>query len=138
MNMQAIHLSQQLVHAVPLLGNSHDRKDYDDALELVEYLVEHDPDNPLVEMLCARIDRFEEHDPRLAAFNARLKEIPPGVGILRTLIDQYQLTLSDFENEIGKKSLVSRILSGERKLTIAHIRALSRRFNVPVGMFIEE
>ncbi len=41
---------------VPLLGGSSSRKDYEEARKLVEYLLEHDPGSPLVDMLTARID----------------------------------------------------------------------------------
>ncbi|KAB8313497.1 helix-turn-helix domain-containing protein [Erwinia endophytica] len=132
---EAIKLSNQLAAIVPLLAGSSDRKDYDEALELVEYLVEHEPDNPLVDMLCAKIEHYEDNAADLAEFNARQKDIAAGPGVLRTLIDQHNLTLSDFENEIGKKSLVSRILNGERQLTITHIRALCARFGLSPGLF---
>jgi HTH-type transcriptional regulator/antitoxin HigA len=51
-------------------------------------------------------------------------------------MDQYQLTQSDFENEIGKKSLVSRILNGQRTLTLDHMRALAKGFGLPVSAFV--
>ncbi|MEC4428834.1 transcriptional regulator, partial [Klebsiella pneumoniae] len=35
------------------------------------------------------------------------------------------------------KSLVSRILSGERSLTFDHMRALANRFQIPVSMFVD-
>ncbi|WP_135722896.1 helix-turn-helix domain-containing protein, partial [Klebsiella pneumoniae] len=50
---------------------------------------------------------------------------------------QYGLSQSDFENEIGNKSLVSRFLSGERSLTFDHMRALANRFQIPVSMFVD-
>ena len=78
--------------------------------------------------------RPSRHD--FAKFNARVASIPSGVALLRTLMDQYQLTQSDFENEIGKKSLVSRILNGQRTLTLDHMRALAKRFNLPVIAFV--
>lgn len=135
---EALACSRQLMNAVPLLAGSHERSDYEQALSLAEYLVEHDPDNPLLEILCHKIDLYEGLSEEFSDFNASLKAIPTGVGVLKTLIDQYQLKLSDLEEEIGKKSLVSRILSGDRKLTIEHIRALSRRFSVPVELFIDK
>ena len=135
---EALASSQQLMNRVPLLAGSQQREDYEQALQLAEYLVQNDPDNPLLALLCDKIDLYESLSSEFAAFNARLKAIHTGVGVLRTLIDQYQLKLSDFEQEIGKKSLVSRILSGDRKLTIEHIRALSRRFGVPVELFIDK
>lgn len=94
------------------------------------------PDSPLVEMLTAKIDKYENESQEFAEFNARVASIPSGVALLRTLMDQYQLTQSDFENEIGKKSLVSRILNGQRTLTLDHMRALAKRFGVPVSAFV--
>lgn len=135
MNSDAIRLSNQLAEALPLLSGSDQRQDYEDALELVEYLIEHEPDNPLVDLLSLRIAHYEDRDPRLAAFNARQLEIKSGPGVLSVLIEQHNLRLSDFENEIGKKSLVSRILSGERQLTVAHIRALCARFGLSPSIF---
>jgi HTH-type transcriptional regulator/antitoxin HigA len=40
--------------------------------------------------------------------------------------------------EIGSQSLVSKILNGERKLTVEHIKYLSKRFGVSPSVFIEE
>lgn len=50
----AIKAANDLASIVPLLGGSSSRKDYEEALKLVEYLLEHDPDSPLVDMLTAR------------------------------------------------------------------------------------
>ena len=132
----AIKAANDLTRELPFLGSSPSRQDYEDALGLVEYLIEHDPDSPLVEMLTAKIDKYENESPEFAEFNARVASIPSGVALLRTLMDQYHLTQSDFENEIGKKSLVSRILNGQRTLTLDHMRALAKRFGVPVSAFV--
>ncbi|HDT3135086.1 TPA: helix-turn-helix domain-containing protein [Enterobacter asburiae] len=132
----AIKAAKDLTNALPFLGSRPSRHDYEDALALVEYLVEHEPDSPLVEMLTAKIDKYENESPEFAEFNARVARIPSGVALLRTLMDQYQLTQSDFENEIGKKSLVSRILNGQRTLTLDHMRALAKGFGLPVSAFV--
>ncbi|WP_275368950.1 transcriptional regulator, partial [Klebsiella pneumoniae] len=50
-----------LASIVPLLGGSSSRKDYEDVRKLVEYLLEHDPDSPLVDILTARIDAWENN-----------------------------------------------------------------------------
>lgn len=135
---EAIKASQQLVSIVPLLGGSTSKADYKEAVELAEYLVEFDPSNPLIEMLTAKIDRYENESPDFAKFNALLAATPPGVSMLRVLMDQYGLTQSDFENEIGQRSLVSRILNGDRNLTVEHMKALAKRFNLPVSIFVNE
>lgn len=133
---EAIKAANALTEVLPFLSVNPTKEDYQDALDLVEYLIEHDPDNPLIDMLTAKIDRYENASPEFAEFNARVASIPSGVALLRTLMDQHKLTQSDLENEVGKKSLVSRILSGQRSLTLDHMRALSRRFNVPVSAFV--
>ncbi|HCQ8410687.1 helix-turn-helix domain-containing protein [Klebsiella variicola] len=135
----AIKAANDLACIVPLLGGSSSRKDYEEARKLVEYLLEHDPDSPLVDMLTARIDAWEDKDNAVEfeEFNTRIEAGKNGVSLLRVLMQQYGLSQSDFENEIGNKSLVSRILSGERSLTFDHMRALANRFQIPVSMFID-
>ncbi|PQQ39355.1 transcriptional regulator [Photorhabdus luminescens] len=133
---EAIQAANGLVSIVPLLGGSTSRKDYDEAMKLVEYLVEHHPDSPLVDMLTAKIDTYENSAPEFTEFNERIASTQSGVAILRTLMDQYGLNQTDFEDEIGKRSLVSRILKGERSLTLEAMRKLSVRFGVPVSVFI--
>ena len=132
----AIKAANDLTNELPFLGSSPSRQDYEDDLALVEYMIEHDPDSPLVEMLTMKTYKYEIESQEFAEFNARVASIPSGVALLRTLMDQYQLTQSDFENEIGKKSLVSRILNGQRTLTLDHMRALAKRFGVPVSAFV--
>jgi HTH-type transcriptional regulator/antitoxin HigA len=58
------------------------------------------------------------------------------VDVLRFLMDQHHLSQRDLVPEIGSDSLVSRILSGERNLTIPHVHALAARFGVPASIFL--
>ena len=86
------------------------------------------PDSPLVDILTARIDAWENNAVEFEEFNTRIEAGKNGVSLLRVLMQQRGFSQSDFENEIGNKSLVSRILSGERSLTLDHMRALANRF----------
>lgn len=56
------------------------------------------------------------------------------LAVLRLLMDQYSLGTNDLP-EIGSKSMVSRVLSGERALSKNHIKALSERFNIDPDLF---
>jgi len=136
LHTDALQATNALVNAVPLLGAHPGQADYESALELVEYLLINDPHSPLLEIVCSRISSWENSQPEIKAFREELDGIPAGLAVLRTLIDQYQLTLSDFANEIGSKSMVSRVLSGERQLTLNHIKALASRFNISPAAFI--
>ncbi|WP_112289962.1 type II toxin-antitoxin system HigA family antitoxin [Rahnella sp. AN3-3W3] len=134
---EAIEASKALVKAVPLLGGSTSTADYKSALELIDYLIEHDDENPLIEFLSAKIESYERQHTDFAPFNQALENLPRGVEALRQLMKDYGLKQSDLREEIGGKSLVSQILSGKRSLTVEHIRALAVRFNVPTSLFID-
>lgn len=120
----------------PFLGGSDSEDDYREALELVEYLIEEDDTNPLIDFLTSRIAEYENNNEKFAEFDKAVAAMPVGVALLRTLIDQHNLTYADLKNEIGSKSLVSQILSGQRSLTISHIKALSARFGVKPEWFL--
>ncbi|TKF94375.1 helix-turn-helix domain-containing protein, partial [Vibrio sp. F13] len=77
-----------------------------------------------------------EEAEQFSEFNQAIDKLEPGIAMLRVIIGQHQLTLSDFKEEIGAKSTVSMILSGKRALTLNHIKALSARFGVPASLFI--
>ena len=134
---EAIEASKALVKAVPLLGGSTSTADYKSALELIDYLIEHDDENPLIEFLSAKIESYERQHTDFVPFNQALESLPRGVEALRQLMKDYGLKQSDLREEIGGKSLVSQILSGKRSLTVEHIRALAVRFNVPTSVFID-
>lgn len=133
---EAINAAAELAKVTPLLGNNVSERDYHDALALVEHLLDTDENNVLVGILSAQIEEYESKLPEVIALHERLEAMDGGVALLRVLIDQHNLTLSDFEEEIGKKSMVSLILSGKRSLTLDHVRKLSARFGIPPSLFI--
>lgn len=124
-----------LFSEAPFIGGIHSNEEYEQAVVLVDELVEDYPlYRPLIEMLSASIERWENSAPDFADFNRRVEQVDPGVATLKSLIEQHGLTMNDFP-EIGSKSLVSRVLSGERQLTRQHIRALTWRFNINAELF---
>ncbi|EDW5022794.1 helix-turn-helix domain-containing protein [Salmonella enterica subsp. enterica serovar Albuquerque] len=133
---EALKATQALIAAVPLLGDSPSEKDYNNALELVEELLIENPSSPLLDIVCARITEYERQQPDIQALREEMAAIPAGLAVLRTLMDQYNLTISDFAEEIGSKSMVSRVLKGERQLNVNHIKKLSDRFNISPAAFI--
>lgn len=118
--------------------------DYETALETIEWLLEtaddtlDSPMNPLIDMVSRAIERYEMQDADIAAFVETADNLPADVAILKTLMDQHNLTGSDFP-EIGDKTLVSRILNQKdnRRLTRGAIEALSKRFNLPPALFFD-
>lgn len=132
----AIKATEELVNAVPLLGQHASEKDYREALELVEYLLMNNPRSPLLDIVSNKIREYENSLPEVVAFRAEMEALPSGVAVLATLMEQYGLKQTDFQDEIGGKSLVSRILSGQRQLTVDHIDKLAKRFEISPALFI--
>jgi HTH-type transcriptional regulator/antitoxin HigA len=108
---------------------------YRKALALVEELIDEDYDGNrlLIEILSHSIERWEDRAPEFAEFNARVATLND-TDVLRLLMEQHNLGVADLP-EIGQKSLVSRILNGERNLTKTHIQALADRFGVSPAIF---
>lgn len=130
-------LSQQITQVMPWVQGIRSDQQYDELLALMDELVEdYDANQVLIELLFPVLQEYEETAERFKVFNQRIEELDPGIAMLRLLIDQHGLTQSDFQHEIGGKSLVSQILSGKRSLTLGHIRALSKRFGIPAAMFV--
>ena len=118
------------------VGRIHNETEYKQALDLMDELIEdYDKYLPLIEVLSASIEKWEDESDRFSGFNERIEALDDGVAILRTLMDQYQLKADDLKNELGSKSLVSMILNGSRKLTRDHIQSLSRRFKISPSVF---
>lgn len=125
--------------AAPVLSLN-DEKAYGDALVMVEHLMEsvgehtNKPENILIGLLAHAIKEYEDKDAEISDFVNQSMEEQGDVAMLRFIITQHQLTLSDLP-EIGHKSLVSKILSGDRNLTRSHIEKLSKRFHIDPGLF---
>ncbi len=114
---------------------------YDEAQEIASNIrieigrTKNHPLRPLFDILFTAIKHYEETDPEMIECIERMERTPSEIVMLRTLMESHDLNGGDFEKEIGKKSLVSQILSGKRELTKNHIRALSERFNIEPTMF---
>ncbi|MGR9014417.1 MAG: helix-turn-helix domain-containing protein [Gammaproteobacteria bacterium] len=114
---------------------------YQEALSVVENLFEKasdsadDPLNDLIEILARAIEKYELHQEALASFVREADSLNPEISVLKVLINQHNLTVSDLKEEIGSKSLVSMILNGKRNLTKDHIYKLAQRFNINPAIF---
>jgi len=135
--------SEFSTHAGSLLHIHHD-SDYKRALGVMEFLFdkasdsEDDPTNDLITLLAGSIARYEAKQCDVMLYDKKSDALDDGVAMLRLLMDNHQLTVSCFENEIGKKSLVSMILNGKRNLTKDHIEKLSKRFGISPALFFRK
>lgn len=79
--------------ASPIL-HIHTNDDYEDALELVEYLFdlaedsENDPLNDLITILSRSIEEYESNQEELVKFEQEAQTMDPSISMLRTLMNQ--------------------------------------------------
>ena len=109
--------------------------EYQQALILMDELIDdYDNQKALIEVLSVSIEQWESTAPEFAQFNKRIAKLDSDLTLLKVLMEQYGLGVADLP-EVGSKSLISRILSGERSLTKKHIHTLSQRFGISPALF---
>lgn len=129
--------AHQLTTTMPWMMGITSEDQYQELLATMEVLIEdYDAHHLLIDLMYPIIEKYETEAEQFSQFNHVINQLDPGIAMLRVIIDQHKLTLSDFKAEIGAKSTVSMILSGKRFLTLSHIKALSSRFEIPASMFI--
>jgi len=114
-----------------VIHNDEELAEYTDALfRLTELENPSSAEIDAIELLTLLIERYErEHFPIPAA---------DPVSVVRFLIEHQGLTQRDLIPQFGSESAVSMFLSGRRKLTIAQVRKLAARFNLPASLFLAE
>ena len=112
----------------------HDAADYAAARQAIEPLVGFE------ERLNAdQADYLEAVSSFIEAYDqARVKwpkEKP--LDTLKFLLEQHEMSAADLSRTLGRdRSLGPKLLRGERRLTVDHIRTLARRFNVEPGVLL--
>lgn len=113
------------------------KREYERAMALMDELIkDYDNQKALIDVLSSSIARWENTSPDFNAFNDRIEKLDGGIATLKVIMEQHHLGVVDLP-EIGSKSLVSRILRGDRRLTRDHIEALSQRFGVSPALFFQ-
>ncbi|MCK4842613.1 MAG: helix-turn-helix domain-containing protein [Methylococcales bacterium] len=114
---------------------------YEEALEIIEHLFDKandtadEPLNDLIDIISKSIEKYESSLEGIVIFDNEANNIKQEISALRVLMEQHNLTISGFQDEIGSKSLVSMILNGKRNLTKEHITKLSKRFSLSPAVF---
>jgi HTH-type transcriptional regulator/antitoxin HigA len=108
--------------------------EYDQAVEVAKKLslyALNDDQEKYFDTLCVLIQAYEDQHP----FDWPKMS---GIDILKSLLEDHGMSISDFSRLIGvHRSIGTRILKGERHLTISHIKALCERFKVGPEWFLE-
>ncbi|MEO8400513.1 MAG: helix-turn-helix domain-containing protein [Gammaproteobacteria bacterium] len=121
-------------YLLPYVHVPRNESNYEILLDFVEKLMQvsrQTKDEHVTSLLKLVAKNIVEYEAR----RFRTKSVSP-LERLEFLMEEHNLGQSDLP-EIGGQSLVSKILSGERQLTVEHIQKLSKRFGVSSSVFIE-
>jgi HTH-type transcriptional regulator/antitoxin HigA len=112
----------------------HDDSDYAAACNAIESLLGfEDRLNP------DQTDYLEAVSSFIEAYDRKQVKWPQSTPLdtLKFLLEQHELSAADLSRILGSdRSLGPKLLRGERRLTVDHIRTLARRFNVEPGVLL--
>lgn len=114
--------------AAPIRDEAH----YAELLAFVDEAFEqfgHDDTHPIFGLVSIVADRIREYEARAHPW----PELPPHA-LLRELMAERGFRQSDLP-EVGTQSVVSEILAGKRALNLRQVKALAKRFGVPMEVF---
>jgi HTH-type transcriptional regulator / antitoxin HigA len=121
-----------LVRAFPL-AHIRDDAHLDAAVAVIDRLLDKGDRSPAEEMyLDALTDLVETYEEAHVPIPVR-----SGVDALRFLMEANDLRQVDLVPVLGRKSLVSEVLSGKRPLALTHIKKLADYFRVSPAVFID-
>jgi len=112
----------------------HDDVDYRNALAVLDamagFRMNRDQED-YFEAIATFVEKYEaEHH---AIENAKLTTAE----LIRSLMDEHDMSESDLGRLLGDRSLGHRVLTGERELSKAHIRVLAKHFRVSPAALLE-
>ena len=131
MNLQDISAHWVALHETLGLGAPiANEAQYEQALALVEAVfddVAADSAHPLDGLVDLLADRIREYEDRVHPW----PDTSTPATLLASLMEEHGLKQSDLP-EIGAQSVVSAVLAGKRQLNLRQVKALARRFAVPL------
>jgi HTH-type transcriptional regulator / antitoxin HigA len=113
----------------------HDAVDYANVVEVTDAMVLWHDDftrdqDDYFELLCSLLEEYD-------AKNVKWPKITE-VDMLNHMANERGLTAADLSRILGgSRNLGAMILRGERKLTLKHVRTLSKHFGVSANLFID-
>ena len=101
------------------------------ARALVAYLVDSDDAGDLA--------RLEAQARLIGAYESQRwpARLPTPASVIEHLMDQHGLSRADMIPLLGTLSRVSEVLAGNKRLSLAMIQRLRKRFHIPAGLLLE-
>lgn len=107
-----------------------DETQYERVLAFVDQVfddVARDPSHPLGGLVDLLADRIRAYEDRVHPW----PDTSTPATVLASLMEEHGLKQSDLP-EVGAQSVVSAVLAGKRQLNLRQVKALAKRFSVPL------
>ncbi len=111
----------------------HDEVDYRNAMEVMEAMAGFEMNADQEDYFEAVSTFIEKYENDRHAIETR--DLSP-VELLRYLMDEHGMSVSDLGRLLGDRSLGHRVLTGQRELSKTHIRKLAEHFAVNPRLFL--
>jgi len=113
------------------------KKQYDQYLQVIDGLMDNDPspnstEGKLLETLAILVEDYE----RKQGWEIPMPSDP--IKVIKLRMADLNLNQADLTEAIGDKTVVSRILSGSRKLTYSMVKPLSDLLKIPAELLLEK
>jgi len=112
----------------------HDKVDFENVTEITDAMAGHKltPDQEdYFDLLCRLIEDYEKEHAQLDTSKVT------ALDALRHLLEANDMTAADLARLLDvHRTLGGMILRGERRLTLAHVRTLAKRFRVSADLFL--
>ncbi|MSU58243.1 MAG: hypothetical protein EXS35_08690 [Pedosphaera sp.] len=112
----------------------HDAADYASARQAIEPLLGFED-----RLNADQVDYLEAVSSFIEAYDQTRVKWPNGrpLDTLKFLLEQHEMSAADLSRILGSdRSLGPKLLRGERRLTVDHIRTLARRFHIEPGVLL--
>ena len=133
MNVRDVQSHWVALHeALGLGGPIADEVQYERAIGFVDQVfdaVARDAAHPLGGLVHLLADRIREYEDRVHPW----PDTSTPATVLASLMEEHGLKQTDLA-EVGAQSVVSAVLAGKRQLNLRQVKALARRFAVPLEM----
>ena len=125
----------EMVRETYTLRPIHDDVEYDNVCGIMDVLAvntarlnrdQHD----FLDALVALVEQYDREQPPVCESHLT------GLGALKFLLKENNMSASDLGRLLGHRTLGSAILSGRRRLTIAHIKKAAAYFKVDASLFL--
>ena len=107
--------------------------DYDSALAVIDNLMSVAPNTPESDELEILVMLVEAYEAKHWPIDA-----PDPIAVIEHVMEARGLRQKDFAELIGSQPRASEILNRRRPLTLAMIRALSAKWNLPADILVRE